>query len=91
LYSPHLDAYYVGLTSDLNSRSYYHNSGYENYTSKGVPWKLVWSTSKPSRALAFRLEKKIKNLSKERKRRFIKKYSNEDSSPDDHMIVMSGC
>ncbi|WP_367182411.1 GIY-YIG nuclease family protein, partial [Winogradskyella sp.] len=39
------------------------------------PWKLLWYTEKPSRSEALSLEKKLKNLSKDRLIDFIKKYS----------------
>ncbi len=33
--------YYVGYTTDLKKRIYYHNSGKNISTKSGVPWKLV--------------------------------------------------
>ncbi|NMM48203.1 GIY-YIG nuclease family protein [Marinigracilibium pacificum] len=75
LYSPGLDIYYKGQTSDLDERLKYHNSGYETSTSKGVPWTLVWSTAKATRQEAMLLEKKLKNLSWVRLEKFMSKYS----------------
>ncbi|WP_394706454.1 GIY-YIG nuclease family protein [Draconibacterium orientale] len=70
-----LDSYYKGQTSCLEDRLFRHNSGYEKATRHGVPWKLVWSTSKPTRGEALMLEKKLKNLSRAKTIEFIKKYS----------------
>ncbi|MBZ9627845.1 GIY-YIG nuclease family protein [Psychroflexus sp. CAK1W] len=80
LYSKSVDLFYVGATHDVNKRLQRHNTGLENFTKKYMPWELVWFTKKPNKAEAFKLEKKLKNLSKSRKREFIKKYSNDDEA-----------
>jgi putative endonuclease len=72
------DMYYVGATNDITDRLKRHNAGLESHTKKYIPWQLVWFTEKPSKSEAFKLEKKLKNLSKERKTKFIEKYSNTD-------------
>ncbi len=77
LYSEQHDMYYVGATNDLEDRLRRHNSGIENHTSKYRPWKMLWFTEKPNKSEAFQLEKKLKNLSKVRKQKFIEKYSTE--------------
>ncbi|WP_242204230.1 GIY-YIG nuclease family protein [Aestuariivivens insulae] len=74
LYSENHDTYYKGQTSDLTKRLERHNSGSEKSTSKYRPWKLVWKTEKPNRSQALILERKLKNLSKERTKAFIEKY-----------------
>jgi len=66
--------YYVGATNDLEDRLHRHNSGLENHTKKYKPWKLIWYTEKPNKSEAFKLEKKLKNLSKDRKQKFTEKY-----------------
>ncbi len=54
----------------------FHNNGYEKLTSKGTPWKLAWSCSKPTKKEAFVLERKLKNLNSQKKaREFIAKYA----------------
>ena len=78
LYSVSTDTYYKGQTNDLKSRISRHNRGYENYTSKGRPWSLVWYTSKETRSDARKLERKLKNLSVERLKLFIRKYPIEE-------------
>ena len=64
LYSKSADIFYVGATNDLDDRLRRHNSGLENYTQKHKPCTLVWFTKKPNKSEAFKLEKKLKNLSK---------------------------
>ncbi|MEQ8474717.1 GIY-YIG nuclease family protein [Fulvivirga sp.] len=77
LYSPKLRKFYKGQTSNLESRLERHNSGYEKYTSNGVPWLLLWSTVKETRSQATILESKLKNLYKERLIKFMIKYEKE--------------
>ena len=74
LYSSSIDSYYKGQTSDLKDRIRRHNAGYEKATKAGIPWILVWSAIKETRGEALRLERKLKNLSRERTIQFIQKY-----------------
>jgi hypothetical protein len=46
LYSFKIDRFYVGQTINLKNRLAEHNSGESPNTSMGIPWSLVWSTSK---------------------------------------------
>jgi putative endonuclease len=75
LYSETFSKYYIGQTSNITDRLNRHNNGYEKSTSPYVPWKMLWFTEKPTREEALLLEKKLKNLSKNRIHQFIKKYS----------------
>jgi len=77
LYSKAFDTYYKGQTNNLPRRVQRHNSGREKATARYRPWKLVWFTEKKSRSEAIILERKIKNLSKEKTRLFIAKYSSK--------------
>jgi putative endonuclease len=61
LYSDTLYKYYTGQTNNLEDRLHRHNSGQEKFTSKGVPWKLVWNKALETRAAAVALEHQIKN------------------------------
>jgi len=74
LYSESKDRYYKGSTSNIAERIERHNNGSEIATAWGVPWVLVWNTEKSSRSEAMKLEKKLKNLSRERTMAFVKKY-----------------
>jgi putative endonuclease len=42
LYSSSLDKYYVGYTHDLTLRLERHNSGWGKFSSRGIPWILVY-------------------------------------------------
>jgi len=75
LYSSSTDSYYKGQTANLEERLERHNNRRESSTQHGVPWKLVWETRKATRSEALKLERKLKNLSRERTIQFIKKYS----------------
>ena len=74
LYSEAIQKFYIGQTQNIASRLKRHNSGAENFTSKGIPWHLVWFTTKDTRSEAIILERKLKNLSQKRLIRFIIKY-----------------
>ena len=82
LYSARRNIYYKGQTRDLPERLKRHNSGSEKSTLGGIPWQLVWSTEKPDRASAMKLEKKLKNFDRERTKEFIEKWG-EVAGPDD--------
>ena len=60
LWSDVLQKFYIGSTNDLNDRLYRHNSGQSKFTSKGIPWKLIYYFSCNNRIEAVRLENKIK-------------------------------
>jgi putative endonuclease len=60
LWSDSLQKFYVGSTNNLEDRLLRHNSGYGKFTSKGMPWILVWYQDSVDRKEAFNLENKIK-------------------------------
>ena len=74
LYSKKLIFFYKGHTSNVSERLIRHNLGKSTFTKKGVPWKLIWITEKETKSLAYRLEMKLKNLSRRRTADFIQKY-----------------
>lgn len=90
LYSAGIDVYYRGQTSDISGRLKRHNSGRENATKPGILWELVYTTNKVARVEASKLERKLKNLSRERTSQFIQKYKVGVAGPDDSG-GMSGC
>jgi len=75
LYSETFDKFYIGQTNNVIDRLRRHNSGFENATAPYLPWLLIWHAEKESRTESMSLEKKLKNLSKDRLRQFIQKYS----------------
>ncbi|CAG5082847.1 GIY-YIG nuclease family protein [Parvicella tangerina] len=74
LFSETLDKYYKGQTNNIQNRLARHNAGYEKYTKNGTPWKLVCLIEKKSRSEAVILEKKLKNMNRDKLEAFIKKY-----------------
>ena len=74
LYSVGHNRYYIGQTQDVESRILRHNDGYERSTSPYVPWVVELVLKKDSRGEAMILEKKLKNLNRERLKQFIDKY-----------------
>ncbi|OFX89545.1 MAG: hypothetical protein A2W99_14565 [Bacteroidetes bacterium GWF2_33_16] len=89
LFSEKLSKFYIGQTNNLEERLKRHNSGYEIFTSKGTPWKLLWKADKATRTEAMDLEKKLKNLSQKRLQQFMQKYNHEVAGPDE--ASLSGC
>ena len=71
LYSLKLSKYYVGCTSQLETRLEQHNNGRNKFTSKGIPWNLVRIFPCENRAIAMQLELKIK-------KRGIRRYLSEN-------------
>ena len=86
LYSVTLNKFYKGSTSDLEQRIAYHNNGFEKFTRNGIPWILCWSTVKPTKSEAVKLESKLKNLSRSRLYQFMLKYDNDLSNDGKEII-----
>ena len=82
-----INSFYKGQTSNLTDRLYRHNHRYEKATQAGVPWKLIWTSGKPSRSDALILEKKLKNLSIKRTIEFILKYNQGIPSSDELLFL----
>ena len=74
LYSELFDKFYIGQTDNVETRLARHNAGTERATQPYRPWILKWHVEKPSRIEAMKLEKKLKNLTKQRIIQFIQKY-----------------
>ncbi len=67
--------YYKGISNDVERRLGEHNRGEEKYTSPYRPWKLLLVIEKANMKEAADLERKLKNLTRERLESFITKYS----------------
>ena len=74
LFSEKFDKYYVGQTNHFGNRLKRHNDGYNSFTKPYRPWIKALVLEKPSRAEAMELEKKLKNLSKQRLIAFLNNY-----------------
>ena len=72
--SKKLGRFYVGQTKNISKRYFEHNQGMSQYTSTGIPWELECVIEKPNLKEALKLERKLKNLSRMRKLKFIEKY-----------------
>ena len=75
IYSEKFDRFYTGQTQDCSKRIDRHNRGLEKATAPYSPWKFVCIIEKETRAQAMLLEKKLKNLNREKLAKFIAKYS----------------
>jgi len=60
LYSDKLSKFYIGSTENLEKRLESHNSGLSTFTSRAIPWKLVYSEQFPNRSDSLKREKEIK-------------------------------
>ena len=87
LYSNNLDTFYKGQTSDLTSRLKRHNNRLVESTKFGVPWTLLWTTTKVSRSAAVLLELKVKNLSRQRTILFMLKFNQDIIGHDEAQII----
>jgi len=63
-------SYYIGQTEDLERRLAYHNAGMSRYTSRKMPWKVVYNEEYSTRKEAIRRERFLKN---QRNRKFYEK------------------
>ena len=81
LYSKSIDKYYVGYTSDLTLRLQRHNNGWGKFSSRGIPWELVYSEKFSTKTEAIKREREIK---KKKSRKFIEYLINgAGGRPDD--------
>jgi putative endonuclease len=51
---------YTGYTSDLRRRFDEHNSGLSKYTSRGIPWRLIYYEAYLSKEEALHRERSLK-------------------------------
>jgi putative endonuclease len=74
LYSTKRNLFYVGKTKILEQRLKQHNTKESVFTKSGTPWHLLWFRTFTDTNEAEALERKLKNLSRTRKIKFMKKY-----------------
>lgn len=78
LYSPLVDRYFVGKTSNLKKSLERHNSGKNKHTKTGLPWNLMFKESFDSAEAAREKEVAIKSsANREQLIGFIRGGSNE--------------
>jgi putative endonuclease len=75
LYSRKLDRFYIGVSVDVYRRLRHHNNRESGFTARGVPWQLLWYMPHVNLHEAESLERKLKHLTRVRKIRFMRKYS----------------
>jgi len=68
LYSEKTNKYYIGYTSDINSRLEKHNVGGTTSTRSGRPWKLMYFETFDNKSEAIKRENEIK---KKKSRKYI--------------------
>jgi putative endonuclease len=61
LYSPYANKFYVGYTSNLESRLLSHNQlGTKDWTKRYRPWELVYTESYETKSSALKRENELK-------------------------------
>ncbi len=68
LFSEKLNKYYVGASADLERRLEEHNIGHSIFTSRGIPWRLVYEEKFATMQEAKKREQYIK---KQKSRKYI--------------------
>jgi putative endonuclease len=68
LYSESIDKFYTGYTADLEKRIQRHNNAWGNFSSRGIPWKLVYFEVFDNKSDAIKREFQIK---KNKSRKYI--------------------
>ena len=61
------ESFYIGFTSNIEQRLSYHNLGKSRYTSKKIPWEVVYTETFSTRSEAMKREHFLK---KQRNREF---------------------
>jgi len=75
-------SFYIGQTHDLDKRISQHNDGLGTYTSKKMPWRLVYFEMLSSREESILRESALKKWkNKERYKSLIKRRLQDESYP----------
>ena len=62
LYSPGHNKIYIGFTSDLETRLFFHNNPInKGYTSRFRPWIIIYKEEVPDKTVAIKREKQLKS------------------------------
>jgi putative endonuclease len=60
IYSPSLDKFYIGHTSNINERLIKHNSNHKGFTGGVNDWVIVYQEIFPTKEDAYHREREIK-------------------------------
>jgi putative endonuclease len=60
LYSPTLDGYYIGHTSNIEERIRKHNTKHKGFTGKANDWRLVYKEQYKNKSHAYKRERIVK-------------------------------
>lgn len=71
------NSYYIGHSSDMKKRLEYHNQGLSKYTSKKIPWKIIYIETFGTKQEANRRELFLK---KQRNHSFYERLISSDSN-----------
>ena len=82
--SEKLDKYYIGSSSNPEKRLAEHNYGKANFTSKGIPWKLVCTESYDSKQEAQKRERHIKSM---KSRKYIEQLIGKQPSEQETLNI----
>lgn len=61
IYSKKIDKFYTGYTQNLAERIVLHNDGWGKFSSRGIPWELVYFEKFENKSDAIKRENEIKN------------------------------
>ncbi|KKS53847.1 MAG: Excinuclease ABC subunit C [Parcubacteria group bacterium GW2011_GWA2_42_28] len=75
IYSAKLGKEYIGFTGDLKKRLIEHNQQRVSYTSRGVPWELIYYEAFVNKKDAMNEEKFFKTGSGRERRKLILEYT----------------
>jgi len=53
--------YYIGETSNVEQRLFFHNSGKQRSTKNRIPFRIIWVEEHPNRIAALKRERQIKS------------------------------
>ena len=67
-------SYYKGFTENISKRLFEHNNGFSRYTSKKMPWKLVYLQEFETKREALIREKQIKRFNSVYLEKLIQSY-----------------
>jgi putative endonuclease len=79
LHSKSLNKYYTGYTENLELRIKRHNSGWGKYSTRGIPWNLVYSETYTDKTEVIKRENEIK---RKKSRRYIENLITAGGRPD---------